>query len=92
MLTSRSFRESRHVTLSRPYALGKASVRRHNIPISSIPCYEYRQEKFDLKVKRRDLFQIHEWCGCDVITEVRKPLQYSTIWFAVFDEGGYQVR
>ena len=35
-------RDSRVVTMSRPYDVGVASVRRHNIPMSSIPCYAYR--------------------------------------------------
>ena len=35
-------RESRVVTVSKPYDLGNGSVRRHNIPVSAIPCYAYR--------------------------------------------------
>lgn len=35
-------RETRVVTTSRPYDLGNGSVRKHNIPISAIPCYSYR--------------------------------------------------
>ena len=30
------------ISVSRPYDLGAASVRKHNIPISAIPCYSYR--------------------------------------------------
>ena len=35
-------RESRVVTVSKPYDLGNGSVRKHNIPISAIPCYAYK--------------------------------------------------
>jgi len=35
-------RESRVVTASKPYDLGHGSVRKHNIPISAIPCYAYK--------------------------------------------------
>ena len=35
-------RESRVVTVSKPYDLGNGSVRKHNIPVSAIPCYAYR--------------------------------------------------
>jgi len=35
-------RDTRVVSSSRPYDLGNGSVRKHNIPISAIPCYSYR--------------------------------------------------
>eukprot|EP00092_Neocalanus_flemingeri_P008216 GFUD01008858.1.p1 GENE.GFUD01008858.1~~GFUD01008858.1.p1 ORF type:complete len:1253 (+),score=362.81 GFUD01008858.1:122-3880(+) len=35
-------RDTRVVSTSRPYDLGNGSVRKHNIPISAIPCYSYR--------------------------------------------------
>ena len=36
------FRETRVVSVSRPYGLGMGSVRKHGIPMSAIPCYNYR--------------------------------------------------
>ena len=39
-------KETRQITLSRPYLIGNASLRWHNIPISAIPCYAYRYAKF----------------------------------------------
>lgn len=36
-------RQSRVCSLSRPYFLGPGSVRKHEIPISSIPCLNYRK-------------------------------------------------
>lgn len=36
-------RQSRVCSLSRPYFLGPGSVRKHEIPISSIPCLSYRK-------------------------------------------------
>ncbi|CAG9805961.1 unnamed protein product [Chironomus riparius] len=36
-------RQSRVCSLSRPYFLGPGSVRKHQIPISSIPCLSYRK-------------------------------------------------
>ncbi|KAI8489432.1 Microprocessor complex subunit dgcr8 [Branchiostoma belcheri] len=38
-------RETRVVSWSRPYFLGTGSIRKHNIPISSIPCFHYIREK-----------------------------------------------
>ncbi|XP_055342146.1 LOW QUALITY PROTEIN: microprocessor complex subunit DGCR8-like [Paramacrobiotus metropolitanus] len=38
-------RESRICTLSRPYGLGKASLRTHKIPLSAVPCMEYKRCK-----------------------------------------------
>merc|ERR1719192_1031272 len=35
-------RETRVVTASKPYDIGNGSVRKHNIPISAIPCYAYK--------------------------------------------------
>ena len=35
-------RDSRVVTASRPYDLGNGSVRKHNMPVSAIPCFSYR--------------------------------------------------
>ncbi|RUS89230.1 hypothetical protein EGW08_002973, partial [Elysia chlorotica] len=37
-------KESRVCTLARPYSLGSASTRTHNIPISAIPCLMYRRQ------------------------------------------------
>ncbi|KAG6448407.1 hypothetical protein O3G_MSEX005505 [Manduca sexta] len=36
-------RATRVCTLSKPYFLGKGNTRRHEIPISAIPCYAYRR-------------------------------------------------
>ncbi|KAI5642221.1 double-stranded RNA binding motif domain-containing protein [Phthorimaea operculella] len=36
-------RATRVCTLSKPYFLGKGNTRRHDIPISAIPCYAYRR-------------------------------------------------
>jgi hypothetical protein len=36
------FRETRVITASKPYSLGVGSVRKHCIPMSAIPCYNYR--------------------------------------------------
>ena len=35
-------RDTRVVTASRPYDLGNGSVRKHNLPVSAIPCFSYR--------------------------------------------------
>ncbi|XP_028033102.1 microprocessor complex subunit DGCR8 isoform X1 [Bombyx mandarina] len=36
-------RSTRVCTLSKPYFLGKGNIRRHDIPISAIPCLAYRK-------------------------------------------------
>ncbi|XP_069476121.1 microprocessor complex subunit DGCR8 [Ambystoma mexicanum] len=38
-------RESRVVTWSRPYFLGTGSIRKHDPPVSSIPCLHYKKMK-----------------------------------------------
>ncbi|NXE36541.1 DGCR8 protein, partial [Ptilorrhoa leucosticta] len=38
-------RESRVVTWSRPYFLGTGSIRKHDPPLSSIPCFHYKKMK-----------------------------------------------
>ncbi|XP_061189547.1 microprocessor complex subunit DGCR8-like [Saccostrea echinata] len=38
-------KQSRVVTFSKPYFIGPGSVRKHNIPVSGIPCLYYRREK-----------------------------------------------
>ncbi|XP_046361349.2 microprocessor complex subunit DGCR8-like isoform X1 [Haliotis rufescens] len=37
-------KESRVCTLARPYFLGPGSVRKHDIPLSAIPCLQYKRE------------------------------------------------
>ncbi|XP_045770626.1 microprocessor complex subunit DGCR8-like [Maniola jurtina] len=54
-------KSSRVVTLSKPYFLGKGNIRRHDIPISAIPCLAYRraleeeekQKEIDRKVEQQ---------------------------------------
>ncbi|CAN7938561.1 unnamed protein product [Ixodes hexagonus] len=38
-------KQSRVCTLSKPYFLGPGSTRKHEVPISAIPCLHYRREK-----------------------------------------------
>lgn len=38
-------KQSRVCTLSKPYFLGLGSIRKHEVPISAIPCLHYRKEK-----------------------------------------------
>lgn len=38
-------KQSRVCTVSKPYNLGKDSVRKHEVPLSAIPCLAYRREK-----------------------------------------------
>lgn len=37
-------KQSRVCTMSKPYYLGNGSVRKHELPISAIPCLQYRRE------------------------------------------------
>ncbi|CAG4967953.1 unnamed protein product [Parnassius apollo] len=54
-------RTTRVCTLSRPYFLGKGNTRRHDIPISAIPCLSYRraleeeekQKEIDRKIQEQ---------------------------------------
>lgn len=38
-------RETRICTFGRPYGLGRATLRNHKVPISAIPCLQYRNAK-----------------------------------------------
>lgn len=38
-------RSTRVCTLSKPYYLGPGSARKHAIPLSAVPCLEYRRAK-----------------------------------------------
>lgn len=38
-------KQSRVCTLSKPYFLGPGSIRKHEVPISGIPCLHYKREK-----------------------------------------------
>ncbi|KAK0054976.1 microprocessor complex subunit DGCR8 [Biomphalaria pfeifferi] len=42
-------KETRVCTMARPYSLGSASARTHDIPISAIPCLQYRRQMEKLK-------------------------------------------
>ncbi|NP_001085043.1 uncharacterized protein LOC432110 isoform X1 [Xenopus laevis] len=49
-------RETRVVTWSRPYFLGTGSIRKHDPPISSIPCLHYKKMKDnDIKEQSNDV-------------------------------------
>ncbi|XP_059168024.1 microprocessor complex subunit DGCR8-like [Physella acuta] len=43
-------KETRVCTMARPYSLGSASARTHDIPISAIPCLQYRKQLDKLTV------------------------------------------
>ncbi|XP_075072916.1 microprocessor complex subunit DGCR8 isoform X2 [Mixophyes fleayi] len=57
-------RETRVVTWSRPYFLGTGSIRKHDPPISSIPCLHYKKMK-DNEVKEQN----------NDIMSARRPLE-----------------
>lgn len=38
-------KQSRVCTLAKPYHIGNGSVRKHEIPVSAIPCLQYKREK-----------------------------------------------
>lgn len=46
-------RASRVCTLSKPYFLGPGSARKHAIPLSAVPCFEYRRAKEE-EAKRKN--------------------------------------
>jgi microprocessor complex subunit DGCR8 len=56
-------RQSRVCSLSRPYFLGPGSVRKHEIPISSIPCLSYRkalEKEKELIEQQRQLKELQD--------------------------------
>ncbi|XP_049878887.1 microprocessor complex subunit DGCR8 [Pectinophora gossypiella] len=53
-------RTSRVCTLSKPYFLGKGNTRRHDIPISAIPCLAYRRALEEEKKQKEIDQQIEE--------------------------------
>ncbi|KAM5192620.1 microprocessor complex subunit DGCR8 [Mantella aurantiaca] len=48
-------RETRVVTWSRPYFLGTGSIRRHDPPVSSIPCLHYKKMKDNEEKEKNDI-------------------------------------
>ncbi|ESO05107.1 hypothetical protein HELRODRAFT_99418 [Helobdella robusta] len=48
-------KKSRVCTLSRPYFIGAGSVRRHDIPVSSIPCLQYKRALEEAANQNQDI-------------------------------------
>lgn len=67
-------RHSRVCSLSRPYFLGPGSVRKHEIPISSIPCLNYQKalekEKEQIEQQKQLLKEQQEREAADAAMEV----------------------
>jgi microprocessor complex subunit DGCR8 len=56
-------RQSRVCSASRPYFLGPGSVRKHEIPLSSIPCLSYQkslEREKDLIEQQRKMKELHD--------------------------------
>ena len=56
---------TRVCTLSKPYFLGPGSVRKHNVPISAIPCLQYRKalkEEEEDKQRETEKLQAAQTC------------------------------
>nr|QOW64970.1 hypothetical protein [Lymnaea stagnalis] len=53
-------KETRVCTMARPYSLGAASARTHDIPVSAIPCLQYRRQMDKLKVEKGGTVHITE--------------------------------
>ncbi|XP_073484793.1 microprocessor complex subunit DGCR8 [Aquarana catesbeiana] len=51
-------RETRVVTWSRPYFLGTGSIRRHDPPVSSIPCLHYKRMKDNEEKEKNELIPV----------------------------------
>lgn len=49
--------QSRVCTFSKPYYLGTGSVRKHEVPVSAIPCLQYRRE---IERERKDQSESHQ--------------------------------
>ncbi|KAK0163293.1 hypothetical protein PV327_006991 [Microctonus hyperodae] len=50
-------KQSRVCTLTKPYFLGPGSVRKHEVPVSAVPCLQYRralQEELEEKRKQKE--------------------------------------
>lgn len=59
-------KQSRVCTLSRPYFLGPGSVRKHEVPVSAIPCLQYRRalkEDEEEKQKEKERLQDAQTCN-----------------------------
>ncbi|KAK2580255.1 hypothetical protein KPH14_012507 [Odynerus spinipes] len=59
-------KQSRVCTLAKPYFLGPGSVRKHEVPVSAIPCLQYRRalhEEEEEKKKEKDREPSSEVCS-----------------------------
>ncbi|KAH9524193.1 Microprocessor complex subunit dgcr8 [Bulinus truncatus] len=65
-------KETRVCTMARPYSLGSASARTHNIPISAIPCLQYRKQLGKLKSEKEGNDKCKEGDSIDVDKKVSK--------------------
>jgi len=70
-------RKTRIVSLSKPYHIGRGSARKHEIPQSAIPCYQYRlaKQKRDQEnlSANADVLTIQEPGKTNVVPVIRKP-------------------
>ncbi|OXU20294.1 hypothetical protein TSAR_013930 [Trichomalopsis sarcophagae] len=59
-------KQSRVCTLSKPYFLGPGSVRKHEVPVSAIPCLQYKRalkEEEDEKQRDKERMQAAQACS-----------------------------
>ncbi|KAL4705413.1 hypothetical protein ACJJTC_002436 [Scirpophaga incertulas] len=71
-------RPTRVCTLSKPYFLGKGNTRRHDIPITSIPCLAYRraieEEKKQEEIDRLTEEEIKKGTWANLVTKLEQPV------------------
>jgi len=63
-------KQSRVCTVSKPYYLGTGSVRKHELPISAIPCLQYRRE-LEKESQQGDDQQVNS-VGLETVQEHKK--------------------
>ncbi|CAB0035922.1 unnamed protein product [Trichogramma brassicae] len=57
-------RQSRVCTLSKPYFLGPGSVRKHNVPVSAVPCLQYKRALKEQEEEKQKEIERSEAQGC----------------------------
>ncbi|XP_012278983.1 microprocessor complex subunit DGCR8 [Orussus abietinus] len=59
-------KQSRVCTLAKPYFLGPGSVRKHEVPVSAVPCLQYKRallEEEEERIKEKEREPVNEACS-----------------------------
>lgn len=74
-------KQSRVCTMSKPYYLGGGSVRKHELPISAIPCLQYRRE---IQKEKEQIGEQADGVGLETVQDHKREK-----WLSAYDVKEY---